>query len=138
MYNRLAHDKSVLVNVFQINFMIEIKNICIEESSKEVLNSYVNTDILNLMCSINLNDIRNFKEEDFKKICSYFPNTDKFFGKEYYILRHLIDYHLEEYNRDLKSNKLKEIIKLSVSKDNLIIKVFPSEIAASYNKKRRL
>ena len=131
VYNRHSHDKSMFVNVSEINFMIGIDNICVEKTYRETLISYGNTEILSLMDSLNIEDIRNFKEEDFKEICSYFPNTDRFFGMEYSILRHLIDSHLEDYKRDLRSGRLNEIIKLSVSKDNLIIKVFPSKTTAN-------
>lgn len=127
IYNRHTQDKTMCVSVSEINFMIGIGNICREETSKETLKSYTDTDTLSLFCSINVEDIKNFKEEDFKEICDYFSNTDIFFGMEYYILRHLIDYHLEDYEKDLRSGRLNEIIKLSVSKDNLIIKVFPAE-----------
>jgi hypothetical protein len=128
IYNRHTHDKSMFVNVPEINFMIGIDNICIDKTSRDSLTSYLN--ILNQVYSINLNDIREFTKEDMKEICRYIPNTDSFFSLEYYILRHLIDYHLNNYERDLKSGTFDNIIKLSVSNDKLIVKVFPSETIA--------
>jgi len=127
IYNRHTHDKSMYVGVSEINFIVGLDNILLNNKDKDKLRNLIYSNHMDLFDTEFINEIRGLTKEDFKSICKYHYKKDTFSGLEYFVLRHLIDYHIKEFEMDMVCDRLDEVIKLSVSKDNLVVKVFPTK-----------
>lgn len=127
IYNREAHDKTMCVDVSKINFMIGIDSILNNNEDRNKLYQIIKSDYSTLFNKEFTKQIRSLNKEDFKRICNYHNTKDSFSGLEFYILKHLRDYHLSKFQEDMRRGNLSKIIKLCVSKGNLIVKVFPSK-----------
>lgn len=127
IYNREAHDKTMCADVGEINFMVSIKSIINSNHDREKLCQLIKSSYGSLFNKEFIEEIRCLSKEDFISVCIYHPLEDTFSGLEYYILKHLIDSHIEKFIEDMRSGDINKIIKLCVSKDNLIVKVFPAK-----------
>ena len=131
IYNRKRHDKTVWVDVDEINFIISIESILYDNNSKEKLHELINSNYSSLFDMNLIEEIRTVIGDNFDKICLTVKNG--YSGLEYFILKHLFDYHLDMFVKDFSSGKLNNLIKLNVSKnkytkkENLIVKVYPSK-----------
>lgn len=127
IYNRERHDKTMCVEVGEVNVMVSVKSILNSNSDREKLYKLIHSDYSILFDRKLIERIRCYSKQDFIDTCIYHVDSDNFSGLEYYVLRHLIDYHLDIFEEDFRSGKLNNIIKVCVSKDNLVVKVFPSK-----------
>ena len=127
IYNKGNHDKTMCVEVGEVNVMVSVKSILNSNIDREKLYKLIHSDYSVFFDRKLIERIRCYSKQDFIDTCIYHVNSDNFSGLEYYVLRHLIDYHLDMFEEDLRSGKLNNIIKVCVSKDNLVVKVFPSK-----------
>lgn len=133
IYNRHAHDKTMCVSVSEIDFVIGIESFLNSISDREKFLELVKLNYSSLLSTSVLEDIKSLTKDDLKKICVYNPITDTFSGLEYYMLRHFMDSHIDECIRDMGTQRLEKLIKLGVSKGNLIVQVFPSKALDTEN-----
>ena len=123
--NRHTHDKSFYLSVDEIDFTIGINSILNEKEDKEKLYELIRSNYYVLFDLQFVERIKALTEEDFKEVCVYNFIKDRYSGLEYHVLRHLVDYHLNVFERDLGSGKLRDILKLKTEKGNLIVQCFP-------------
>ena len=128
LYNRHTHDKTMFVNVSEIDFVISVESVINSSDDRDKFFELVKFNYSSLFDTSVSEDIKSFTKEDFIEICDYNYTSDSFNGLEYYILRHLMDFHIDKCIEDLRAKRLDKLIKVSVSKDNLIVKVFPSKV----------
>lgn len=133
LYNRHTHDKTMFVNVSEIDFVVSVENIIDSGNDKDKLFELVKLNYCSLFDTSVSEEIKSLTKEDLIEICDYNYINDSFNGLEYYILRHLKDSHINKCIEDLRAKRLDKLIKLSVSKGNLIIKVFPSKVLDTEN-----
>ena len=133
IYNRHAHDKTMCVSVSEIDFVIGIESFLNSISDREKFLELVKLNYSSLLSTSVLEDIKSLTKDDLKKICVYNPITDTFSGLEYYMLRHFKDSHIDECISDMRTQRLEKLIKLGVSKGNLIVQVFPSKALYTEN-----
>ena len=134
IYNRNTHDKTVCVSVAEIQCMISVGTICGSdniENLQQLMSNYgslFDTDFVN--------EIQELSKEDLIRICNYHYNEDRFSGTEFMVLMNLVNFHIEEFRKDIRNGNLNDIVKLSVSMDtntgeyNLIVKLYPSKSTA--------
>lgn len=127
IYNRTRHDKTMCVEVGEVNVMVSVESILNSNSDRKKLYQLIHSDYSVLFDSELIEGIRSYSKQDFIDTCIYHVDRDSFSGLEFYILKHLIDYHLDIFEEDLRSGRLNKIVKLSVEKGNIIVKVFPSK-----------
>lgn len=154
-YNRHTHDHFSSIEVAEINFIVSLSSIIASPHDREIICSLVtNNSIDTLFDEEVIEAIKEFDSEDdyvFPCRCtllaSYEDNevngevkyTNNYIGADYYILRHLKDRHICQFEDDVASNRLKEVMKVEVGKDkvkveeNLIIKVYPTKSSYSGN-----
>lgn len=132
IYNRNTHDKSMCVEVVEINSMISIESILKNNKDREKLYSLVNSSYCSLFKKEFMRSIEELNKEDLKKLCNYSSESDTFWGNEYRVLRLILKDYLKELKRDIKADRLNNILKLSISKDEtkLIVKLFPNKSTA--------
>lgn len=128
IYNRHTHDKTMFVNVSGIDFVISVESIIDSSKDRNKFFELVKLNYSSLFGTSVSEDIKSLTKKDFVEICDYNYIDDSFSGLEYYILRHLMDSYIDKCIKDLKAKRLDKLIKVSVSKDNLIVKVFPSKV----------
>lgn len=134
IYNRHNHDKTMCVSVPEIDFVISIESFINSDDDRDKFLKLVKYNYSSLLNTSVFEDIKSLTKDDLIKICVYNPITDTFSGLEYYMLRHFMDSDIDECIRDIRTRRLEKLIKLSVSKDNLIIKVFPNKVLDIENK----
>lgn len=128
LYNRHTHDKTMFVNVSEIDFVTSVESIINSSDDKDKFFELVKLNYSSLFGTSVNEEIKSLTKKDLIEICDYNYIDDSFGGLEYYILRHLMDSHIDKCIEDLRAKRLDKLIKLSVSKDNLIVKVFPSKV----------
>lgn len=128
LYNRHTHDKTMFVNVSEIDFVTSVESIINSSDDKDKFFELVKLNYSSLFGTSVNEEIKSLTKKDLIEICDYNYIDDSFNGLEYYILRHLKDSHINKCIEDLRAKRLDKLIKVSVSKDNLIIKVFPSKV----------
>ncbi len=133
LYNRHTHDKTMFVEVPEIDFVISVESIIDSSNVKDKFFELVKLNYCSLFDTSVSEDIKSLTKEDLIEICDYNYINDSFNGLEYYILRHLKDSHINKCIEDLRAKRLNKLIKLSVSKSNLIVKVFPSKVLGTEN-----
>ena len=134
IYNRYTHDKTMCVSVSEIDFVISIESFINSDDDRDKFLKLVKYNYSSLLNTSVFEDIKSLTKDDLIKICVYNPITDTFSGLEYYMLRHFMDSDIDGCIRDIRTRRLEKLIKLSVSKDNLIIKVFPNKVLDVENK----
>lgn len=134
IYNRHNHDKTMCVSVPEIDFVISIESFINSDDDRDKFLKLVKYNYSSLLNTSVFEDIKSLTKDDLIKICVYNPITDTFSGLEYYMLRHFMDSDIDGCIRDIRTRRLEKLIKLSVSKDNLIIKVFPNKVLDIENK----
>lgn len=134
IYNRHTHDKTMCVSVSEIDFVISIESFINSDDDRDKFLKLVKYNYGSLLNTSVFEDIKSLTKDDLIKICVYNPITDTFSGLEYYMLRHFMDSDIDGCIRDIRTRRLEKLIKLSVSKDNLIIKVFPNKVLDVENK----
>ncbi len=133
LYNRHTHDKTMFVKVSEIDFMVSVENIINSSKDRDKFFELVKLNYSSLFGTSVSEEIKSLTKKDLIKICDYNYIDDSFSGLEYYILRHLMDSHIDKCIEDLRAKRLDKLIKLSVSKGNLIVKVFPSKVLDTEN-----
>ena len=126
IYNRDSYDKTMCVEMEEIDFIISLESIMIDDD-KDNLYKLIGSCYSSIFDKEFINDIEGLTIEDYKDICVYHEERNTFSGLEYYILRHLNDCHIQMFRDDVKSGRLNSIIKLAVSKGNLIVQLFPKK-----------
>ena len=134
IYNRHTHDKTMCVSVSEIGFVISIESFINSDDDRDKFLKLVKYNYSSLLNTSVFEDIKSLTKDDLIKICVYNSITDTFSGLEYYMLRHFMDSDIDGCIRDIRTRRLEKLIKLSVSKDNLIIKVFPNKVLDVENK----
>ena len=127
IYNTSFNDKTMCVEMEEIDFIIGIESIMIDNDNKDNLYKLIGSSYGSIFNKEFIDDIEGLTIEDYKDICVYNKDRNSFIGLEYYILRHLKDYHIKMFRDDVKNGRLNSIIKLAVSKGNLIVKLFPKK-----------
>lgn len=127
LYNRYTHDKTMFVEVSEIDFVVSVESIIDSGNNRKKFFELVKLNYSSLFGTSVSEEIKSLTKKDFVEICNYNYIDDSFSGLEYYILRHLKDSHINKCIEDLRTKRLDKLIKLSVSKGNLIVKVFPSK-----------
>ena len=127
IYNRDSYDKTMCVEMEEIDFIISLESIMIDDDDKDSLYKLIGSCYSSIFDKEFINDIEGLTIEDYKDICVYHEERNTFSGLEYYILRHLNDCHIQMFRDDVKSGRLNSIIKLAVSKGNLIVQLFPKK-----------
>ena len=122
------------VSVSEIDFVISIESFINSDDDRDKFLKLVKYNYGSLLNTSVFEDIKSLTKDDLIKICVYNPITDTFSGLEYYMLRHFMDSDIDGCIRDIRTRRLEKLIKLSVSKDNLIIKVFPNKVLDVENK----
>ena len=148
-YNRRTHDKFMHADVSEINFIVGLDDMVNQEKDKDRICKFIVNDCMDeLVDNELLHDIRIMQEEDFIYTCSWTGFEDNytwegpifnisFLAGDYYILRHIKDYHVYEFLKDLKNGSIDKVLRLEVGTDrikgekNLIVKVYPSK--STYN-----
>lgn len=132
IYNRNTHDKSMCVEVVEINSMISIESILKNNKDREKLYNLVNSSYCSLFKKEFMRSIEELNKEDLKKLCNYSYKCDTFGGYEYRVLRLIQEDYLKELKRDIKADRLNNILKLFISIDEtkLIVKLFPNKSTA--------
>ena len=133
IYNRHTHDKTMFVNVSEIDFVISVESVIDSGNDKDKLFELVKLNYSSLFDTNVSEDIKSLTKKDLIEICDYNYIDDSFNGLEYHILRHLKDSHINKCIEDLRAKRLDKLIKLSVSNGNLIVKVFPSKVLGTEN-----
>lgn len=133
LYNRHTHDKTKFVKVSEIDFVVSVENIINSSNDRDNFFELVKLNYSSLFGTSVSEEIKSSTKKDFVEICNYNYIDDSFSGLESYILRHLKDSHIDKCIEDLKAKRLDKLIKLSVSKGNLIVKVFPSKVLGTEN-----
>lgn len=133
IYNRHTHDKTMFVNVPEIDFVISVEGIIDSGNVKDKLFKLVKLNYCSLFDTSVSEEIKSLTKEDLIEICNYNYINDSFNGLEYYILRHLKDSHINKCIEDLRAKRLDKLIRVCVSKGNLIVKVFPSKVLGTEN-----
>ncbi|MCX4275016.1 MAG: hypothetical protein OSJ27_04435 [Candidatus Gastranaerophilales bacterium] len=128
LYNRHTHDKTMFVNVSEIDFVTSVESIINSSDDKDKFFELVKLNYSSLFGTSVNEEIKSLTKKDLIEICDYNYIDDSFNGLEYYIIRHLKDSHIDKCIEDLRAKRLDKLIKLSVSKGNLIVKVFPSKV----------
>lgn len=118
----------MFVNVSEIDFVTSVESIINSSDDKDKFFELVKLNYSSLFGTSVNEEIKSLTKKDLIEICDYNYIDDSFGGLEYYILRHLMDSHIDKCIEDLRAKRLDKLIKLSVSKDNLIVKVFPSKV----------
>lgn len=134
LYNRHTHDKTMFVNVSEIDFVTSVESIINSSDDKDKFFELVKLNYSSLFGTSVNEEIKSLTKKDLIEICDYNYIDDSFNGLEYYIIRHLKDSHIDKCIEDLRAKRLDKLIKLSVSKGNLIVKVFPSKVLEVENK----
>ena len=127
IYNSSSQDKTMYVEMEEIDFIISIESIMIDNDDKDNLYKLIGSSYSSIFDEEFINDIEGLTIEDYKDICVYHRKRNTFSGIEYYILRHLKDYHIKMFRDDVRNGRLNSIMKLAVSKGNLIVKLFPKK-----------
>lgn len=128
IYNRHTHDKTMFVNVAEIDFVISVESIIDSGNNRKKFFELVKLNYCSLFDTSVNEEIKSLTKKDLIEICDYNYINDSFSGLEYYILRHLMDSHIDKCIENLRAKRLDKLIKVSVSRDNLIVKVFPSKV----------
>lgn len=123
----------MFVKVSEIDFMVSVENIINSSKDRDKFFELVKLNYSSLFGTSVSEEIKSLTKKDLIKICDYNYIDDSFSGLEYYILRHLMDSHIDKCIEDLRAKRLDKLIKLSVSKGNLIVKVFPSKVLDTEN-----
>lgn len=135
IYNRNTHDKSVSVDMGEIQCMISVGTICSSENI-EKLQQLISNNYHSLFDLEFVDEITTLSKEELISICNYHYKEDTFSGTEAIVLSSLYHFHIEEFRRDLISGRLNDILELCVSKDNnsgeynLVVKLYPSNSTA--------
>ena len=117
-YNRNSHDKSMFVNVSEIDFMIAIDSFLFNSKDKEKFIRMVRSSYSSLFnCGL-------VKELEVLTKSILDKHFKGYYRLEYCVLSHIVQYHLKEFKKDLRSGNIDKLIELCVSKDNLIVKVY--------------
>ena len=118
-YDRNSHDKSMFVNVSEIDFMIAIDSFLFNSKDKEKFIRIVRSSYSSLFNCGLVKELevltKSILDEHFKG----------YYRLEYCVLSHIVQYHLKEFKKDLRSGNIDKLIELCVSKGNLIVKVYP-------------
>lgn len=133
IYNRHTHDKTMFVNVSEIDSVISVEGIIDSGNVKDKLFELVKLNYCSLFDTSVSEEIKSLTKEDLIEICDYNYIDDSFSGLEYYILRHLKDSHINKCIEDLRAKRLDKLIRVCVSKGNLIVRVFPSKVLGTEN-----
>ena len=133
VYNRHTHDKTMFVNVSEIDFVTNVESIINSSDDKDKFFELVKLNYSSLFGTSLNEEIKSLTKKDLIEICDYNYIDDSFSGLEYYILRHLKDSYINKCIEDLRAKRLDKLIKVSVSKGNLIVKVFPSKVLDTEN-----
>ena len=104
IHNRNTHDKSMCVEVVEINSMISIESILKNNKDREKLYSLVNSSYCSLFKKEFMRSIEELNKEDLKKLCNYSYKCDTFWGYEYRVLRLILKDYLKELKRDTMKN----------------------------------
>ena len=133
LYNRHTHDKTMFVEVSEIDFVVNVESIIDSSNVKDKFFELVKLNYSSLFGTSVSEDIKFLTKGDLIEICDYNYTSDSFNGLEYYILRHLKDSHINKCIEDLRAKRLDKLIRVCVSKGNLIVKVFPSKVLGTEN-----
>lgn len=118
----------MFVEVSEIDFVVSVENIIDSSKDRNKFFELVKLNYSSLFGTSVSEEIKSLTKKDLIEICDYNYRDDSFSGLEYYILRHLMDSHIDKCIEDLRVKRLDKLIKLNVSKGNLIVKVFPSKV----------
>ena len=134
IYNRNTHDKTVCVDVGEIQCMISVGTICGNDNVEKLQQLISNYG--SLFDTEFVKEIQELSKKDLISICNYRYKEDTFSGIEFVVLMNLIKFHIEEFKKDIRTGNLNNIVKLCVSKDtnteeyNLVVKLYPSKSTA--------
>lgn len=118
-YNRNNHDKSMFIKMSEIDFIIAIDSFLISSNDRERFNRIIRSGNSSLFNCGLVEEIEVLTKDILNK---YFVG---YYGLDYCVLSHILQYHLKEFRKDLKSGNIDKLIELCVSNDNLIVKVYP-------------
>lgn len=132
IYNRHTHDKSMFVDVGEINCMIGIESIICSDSDRKMLYELISGNYCTLFDTNFVRSIIRLKKKDFIRICNYCYKDDTFSGMEFVVLKLLKKYHLKEFKRDVRAGSINKILELFISEDEtkLIVKVHTNKCTA--------
>ena len=107
IYNRNTHDKSVSIDMGEIQCMISVGTICGSENI-EKLQQLISNNYHSLFDLEFVDEITTLSKEELISICNYHYKEDTFSGTEAIVLSSLYHFHIEEFRRDLISGRLND------------------------------